>query len=286
MLAICAMVTLFSALTCPACVDDALDPTPTEQVLDSSVLRATCETPVGGPIPLTIDTAYEAYPGYEDELASLDLDALPDTLELASLGSIQNALIAYMLEIPPEELPETITREEVAANHPMGTAVLGAFAEAARLDQEGIDLPFLRRGLHRFYQCDRAFPLTLEGFKATILDYDTIESYDIFSIPKNDIRRLRQDGAAGVYIAETIVDDAIRETEILLADHRDDGALDFVVYGADGNLMDRSEFVTASEDNIGGAAPYACIACHFEAQTFHITVIFPEMDPVVPRRSP
>ena len=38
-----------------------------------------------------------------------------------------------------------------------------------------------------------------------------------------------------------------------------------------------------SVDKIGAAAPYVCISCHFEAGTFRINVIFPDMAPVAPQ---
>ena len=69
-----------------------------------------------------------------------------------------------LLEIDLDEIGETIERDEALARGPLGRALLGAYAEAAANDKTGVDLPFLRRGLHRYYQCDRAFPLTLEGF--------------------------------------------------------------------------------------------------------------------------
>jgi len=261
----------------------ASDPTP--DVIDAVVVdvpRAACDEAIGGHVELTTETAFEAFPGYDEELAALDFDTLPETLNLGSLFIHERSFTAYMLHIPLAELPDEITRAEVAAIEPMGKAVLGAFAAAAAVGDEGIDLPFLRRGLHRFYQCDRQFPLHLDGFRAAIFEYEDEPSYEVMSVPKNDIRRIRENAEAGVYVAETWIEGTLRETEILLTHSRSDGALDFLVYDHEGNLMDRSEFVTASGATVGGASPYGCIACHFEGGSFEITVLFPEMDPVVP----
>jgi hypothetical protein len=258
--------------------------TETELPAPVEVARATCEAPVGGHVVLSTETAFEAIPGYDAELAALDLESLPEVLDLASLAINVRSLVAYMLHITLAELPEDLTANEIAQVEPMGAAVLGAFAVAAAADAPGLDLPFLRRGLHRFYQCDRAFPLALEDFRLAIYDYGSDPFYEVMSVPKNDIRRIRESEEAGVYVAETWIAGEIRETEILLSHSRSDGALDFIVYDQDGNLMDRSEFVTASSATIGGASPYGCIACHFAGGSFEINVLFPDMDPVVPPR--
>ncbi len=242
----------------PAANDIATPPT---------VARATCEVPVGGDVPLLVTTAVEAQPGYDELLEALDVTALPETIDLSGLSTITRSIVAYMLEIDLDALPDTMPRDEIAAIEPMGRAVLLA---------DG-DLVLLRRGLHRFYQCARAFPLRLEDFKSAIYDYSDISPYEVQSMPKNDIRRIREDKAAHVYVAETLIGDAVRETEILLANHRKDGALDFLVYDSDGDLVDRSEFVTAVGTDISGASPYACIACHFEPGTFRINVLFPDL---------
>lgn len=238
------------------------------------VPRAQCDVPVGGDVPLLTETSVEAQLGYDELLAALDVQTLPETIDLAALSTIHRSVTAYMLEIDLDSLPDNMQRDEILAIEPMGRAVLLAFADGGPL---GADLVTLRRGLHRFYQCARAFPLRLEDFKSTVLDYTDLVPFEVQSMPKNDIRRIREDAAAHVYVAETLIGDAVRETEILLADHRDDGALDFLVYDADGDLVDRSEFVTAVGTDISGAAPYACIACHFEPGTFRITVLFPDL---------
>jgi hypothetical protein len=248
------------------------------------VERAGCQKPIGGHVELTTETAFEAIPGYDDELAALDLAGLPEALDLGSLGIFVRSLVAYMLHIPLAELPDSLSRGEIAQVEPMGKAVLGAFVVAIAAAAPGLDLPFLRRGLHRFYQCDRAFPLKLEDFRLAIYDYSEDAFYEVLSVPKNDTRRIRECEEEGVYVAETWIAGEIRETEILLSHSRSDGALDFLVYDQDGDLMDRSEFVTASSDTIAGASPYGCIACHFAVGSFEINVLFPDMDPVVPPR--
>lgn len=265
-------------------VEGTSDVSPTAEVEATVVVpRATCDAPIGGDVFLSPETAFEAIPGFDDDLALQDIDGLPETIDLASIGILQRSLVAYMLEIPLDDLPDALSREEIASHEPMGAAVLGAFAEAATKGFPGVDLPFLRRGLHRFYQCDRQWPLTLEDFRAAIYDYADLPGYEVHSIPKDEARRLREDHQAKVYVGETLVDGEVVETEILLGANRDDGALDFIAYDASGALVDRGAFVVTTGDKIGVAAPYGCISCHFEDGTFRINVVFPDMAPVAPQ---
>lgn len=261
--------------------DEAMDAGPTVEVP-----RATCEAPIGGSVELHVDHSYEAFPGYDAQLAAQLIDALDETLDLAGIGILQRSLVAYMLEIPLDDLPDAMDRDAIGDHEPMGLAVLGAFAEAQGLGDEGLDLAFLRRGLHRFYQCDRRFPLRLEDFRAAILDYTGLAYYEVMSVPKNTTRRIFESHEDGVYVGEAIIEGEVRETEILMTSSRTDGAIDFVAYDEAGDLVDRGEFTTAAGTMIGGATPYTCIACHFEPGTFRINVIFPDMAPVAPREGP
>ncbi|MCP4499114.1 MAG: hypothetical protein GY822_03995 [Deltaproteobacteria bacterium] len=47
-------------------------------------------------------------------------------------------------------------------------------------------------------------------------------------------------------MAQTLEAGVIRETEVLFFDLRDDGQLDFAAFSEAGDLMDRSEFASAS----------------------------------------
>lgn len=72
--------------------------------------------------------------------------------------------------------------------------------------------------------------------------------------------------AAGVFAAETIAaDGSVRETEIMLAGRRDDGFLDFLVYGADGRLTEGSTFATIVGGDTVASTPLSCMACHTDA---------------------
>ena len=219
----------------------------------------------------------ELEPDYDAHLAALDLEALPAELSLTSLNKLERALVGYMLEIAPSALGDALSRDLVGDMGPMGQAVLGAFAKAASEGHEGLDLIFLRRGFHRYYQCVRAFPLTLEGFRTAIGDYAAASPYDIDSTVKGTTRRLWNLQDVGIYAAETVEEGVVRETEIVLEGAREDGMLDFLVYGPEGHLMDRSAFVAASGDDVTGASPYTCMACHFVTGTMEYTVVFPIM---------
>ena len=246
-------------------------------VPQSDVLTAGCDQSLGGSVEMTAISSYEAIPGYDAALAGLNLGALPSGIDLSTLNGLERALIAYMLETPPEDMGAILDRDITLEQGNMGQAVLGAFAMAASLGNPGLDLPFLRRGFHRYYQCARAFPLTLAGFQATVKHFIDAPYFDLESTVKGGVRRIWDDAEAKIYVAQTLTDGIVRETEILVGGTRKDGMLDFLVYDADGLLMDRSAFQAASGDDVTGASPYTCMACHFEAGTFAYTVVFPDM---------
>jgi hypothetical protein len=240
-----------------------------------SVELATCEHPIGGPFALPADTAVEAEPGYEAYLASLDFQSLPEQLDLSETGIYHQMLIAFMLEVPRKTLGTHLNRDQLLNSGYLGTAVVAAFAESARLDAPQPDLTMLRRGLHRWYACERGLPMSLTGFQATVHDFTSLPTRTLFSSAKNEERRLREDPSQGIYVSETLVDGAVRETEIILEGWRSDGALEFVVYDEDGHLADRSQFITEDGVDISGAAPYVCIACHLNPGTFEVNTPYP-----------
>jgi hypothetical protein len=92
------------------------------------------------------------------------------------------------------------------------------------------------------------------------------------STPKQEPRRLREDHEQRMYVAETLVEGEVRETEIVAFTDRDDEALDFFVYDNDGALMDRSRFVTILGEPVVSATPFACMSCHvdFERSTYDL----------------
>jgi len=242
------------------------------------VETATCDAPIGGDFDLPADTAVEAAAGYAAQVAQLDLTSLPAQLDVGSAGILHRALIAYMLERSLAELPAFLKRDDLLKDATMGHAILAAYAESARQDIPGPDLVMLRRGLFRWYQCRRAFPMSLSGFRTAIYDFEPLSWVALASSAKNETRHIREDAAAGVYVSETIVAGEVRETEILLEGYRPDGALDFLVYDAAGRLSDRSRFVTDQGVDISGAAPYVCVVCHLNPANFHVDVVAPNRD--------
>ncbi len=237
---------------------------------------ATCEAPVGGPFALPVATSLEATPGYDEALAAQDLETLPPELDLQAAGAIERALIGYMLQIPVELLPPRVSLQELLDHGPMGLAIAGAFAEGERQGMARPDLGFLRRGLHRFYLCDRRFPLTLQGFQQAFADFSQLPSVTIDSIPKQGARRLRGDPTLGIWVGESLdSNDEVRETEIILSGGRDDGALDFLAYDGSGVLMDRSRFTLQDGGDISGAAPYTCLMCHMNPTTQRFDRVHP-----------
>ena len=236
------------------------DSVPDAGAIEESDQWATCDNAVGG-ITLPSDRT-EATPGFEDELRALLANDTQPEYRIATESGFQRAVLAYAIEKPPVDLAEIVTRAELDALGPMGEAVRGAFLESQASGETGFDLRFLRRGLHRYYYCSRRAPLTLDEFQKVYPDARPPNARLVNSSPKAGERQLWENVASGIYIAETLVNGAIRETEIILAKHRTDGALDFFVYDAEGDLMDGSTFATTTGGESIAAAPYACMACH------------------------
>ncbi len=242
---------------------------------------ARCEEPLGG-LPWT-NMVVESTPGFEADLASVDVSDLPEEVDISAMNGLFRGLIAYALDVAPEQLGGTLRTADLLAGGPLGRSVAASLALGAG-SPVGIDFPFLRRGLHRYYHCGRGFPRTLDGFREAVFDFRPVESDDVDSLAKCGTRRLTTNDAEGVYVAETIIDGEVRETEILLRGGRQDGNLDFLIYNAEGQLSDRSEFPTIGMGpHVLAASPYVCMTCHLNRErapdTFGYDLLFPDVGP-------
>ncbi|MEE2751504.1 MAG: hypothetical protein VX519_08730 [Myxococcota bacterium] len=238
-----------------------------------------CTVAVGG-AAWDENQPFESVPGVEAELAALDLSSLPEQIDISSILSLYRGYIAYALEIDAGELGDTLSRDETLAKGELGAVVLGSLL----LGDEvlGIDFSFFRRGFHRYYTCSRSFPATLDDLMAVYGDYASWDYTDVDSVAKCDIRRLRSDANQQVWVAETLVDDQVRETEVLLGGQRDDSAFDFLVYDQDGQLSDRSRFPTLNNGPaVVAAAPYVCTTCHVDTESVESTWAFTIQRPSV-----
>ena len=240
-----------------------LSPADSGQSLDSggdrSVVLVDCDASLTG-VPWGDPPVSDHNPEIEAILDAIDFGEMPETIDISALLAIYRGGIAYALEIAPAELGDTLNRDAVLASGHMGRVVLASlYTETAA----GIDYTLFRQGLERYYTCSRAFPMTLEGFGVEFGGIPSTYS-DIASAAKCGTRRFNAD--AGVYIAESIWEGAVRETEILIDNNRADGQLDFAVYGADGILTDRSQFPTlGGGPHLVASAPYVCMTCHLNS---------------------
>ncbi len=226
---------------------------------DSGVAPDACETLVSG-VPWGDVTDFD--PSFEASLNSIDFEALPESFDISALMPIFRGGVAYALEISPSDLGDTLNRDEVLATGHLGRVVVAALSTD---DELGIDYAIFRKGIQRYYTCSRGFPPTLDAFEAV---YGPIpEAYtDIDSAAKCATRRLRSSPEQGFYVAESLSDGEVRETEILLGTSRSDGQLDFAVYGADGLLTDRSQFPTVGDgEHLVVGSPYVCMTCHLNS---------------------
>jgi len=230
----------------------------------SEIPVANCDVPLDG-VDWGSSPVSDAEPGIEDVIAAFDPASLPEAIDIAfpDFSAMYRGQIAYALEIPLDELGDTLDRDAAYASGPMGAVVLASLTVGE--DGTEMDFALYRQGLLRYYTCSKEYPLTLDGFEATFGSVP--EDYtDVTSMAKCGTRRLRTDHERGLYVAQTFIDGEVREHEILMQSTREDGQLDFVVYDADGLLTDRSQFPTISGGNhIVTAAPYVCMSCHFNA---------------------
>lgn len=258
------------ALACAGCVPDGAT-----DAGAPDVPRVSCDEPVGGH-PLS-ENVLEATPGFDAAFAAVDFSQLPATLEVSGLPTDDQGAIAYALGMRLSDLGTGLDVAALMDRGEMGRAVLAAWAAADPTGAEGFDRDFFRRGFHRFYACDRQLPATLDGFEQLYGAVEDLELLSVdFSIPKGVPRALYEDRERHIYAARTTLDDgSVRETEILLGDHRPDGQLDFLVYDDNGDLMDRSQFITVTGSQVVSASPYACMSCHVNFETRAYDVIFP-----------
>lgn len=252
------VVTLL-CISCVSCVSCVPTPAPPPLPPPAPVPQADACAPLSSGDLLI--GGLESAPGYDDELAALDVDALPATLPLDVTG-LQRDVVLYMLEIDSfdDSEPTSIDRD-AALSTPLGRAVVGAYAKG----DGALDFAFLRRGLHRFYACERGLPLTLAEFNERVVDLASIpEAETIDSDVKRLPRRMRRSGPDGVFVAETLLEPggAVRETEIIWTDRRRDGAVEFLEYDENGDLRSASTFATSTGGESVGAVPFSCMACH------------------------
>lgn len=263
---------------CATAVDPTLDLTPPTRDLATAleltdIGRPTCDQLLGGPeLP---PTSTEAQPGFDEALAALDLSQLPPRLSLTALPDLTRAIVGYLLGQTYAELGDGLDRDATLGNGPIGRVVIGAFAVADPLGKKGADLLFLRRGIHRYYHCGRAYPLNLADFRRTVWDYRQDPGQIVMSKPKAGPRRLRQNAALGVYVAETLINDEVRETEIQLTKARPDGAHDFLAYDHSGQQVRTSTFASGNGNTRVAPSPYTCMACHYDKISKSFNVLLP-----------
>jgi len=252
---------IFAALAFSACgkdsgdSSDSADSSPEVELVDCDMELP--ELPWGDSKPV------EANGGIPQALDALDFSQLPDPVDVSALPSLYLGFVAYALDIPPENITDSLTHAQILEAGDLGRVVLGAFLKGQD-DALGIDFSFFRRGFYHYYTCSKGFPTTLEGFETVYGSYSSENGTIVDSVAKCGDRNLIVNASAGVYVAETLVDGVVRETEILLDDQRADGNLEFLVYDVDGMLTTRSQFPTVGNgEHVVTSAPYACMSCHY-----------------------
>ena len=249
-------------LSCSGAVNDEGDSSSLTTPIDIEV--SDCSTPLEA-LPWDSPAPVEGAGPIDEELATLDLASMDAQIDISEMLAIYRGMLAYALEISADELGDTLDRDALLANEPMGPVVLGSLLKGDEVT--GMDIEFYRRGLQQYYTCSKGFPLRIEGFKAMYWDWTSAEEVQIpESTAKCGARWLYANEEAGVYIAESRTEGPVREVEILLSKNRTDGNLDFLVYDENGDLTDRSQFPTvAGQAHVVAGSPYVCMTCHLNA---------------------
>ena len=215
----------------------------------------------------------EADIDYRARVVGLDVSELPGRYDLSQLGELDRSLIQYMLD---RKDIDVLVTEDIASLGLIGKAILLALGTEGT--PQFTDYSELRRGLYHYYNCSRAHPARLDDFRLIYGDYRTWPSTMIEdSHPKIYPRRIRNNDSLGVYVAETLRDGEVHETEILLRGYRNDNALEFLTYLPNGQLTNRGEF-RSGRGVVVGASPYACMSCHLNTETNEFTVVFPDIN--------
>ena len=235
-----------------------------------------CDEPLPG-IPWG-DTVDGSVGWEEGSLDDFDPSELPEEIDLSQIEDHYLAQLGFALR---EDLGETVSRDEVLAKGELGLVVLAAIFNE-RGSNAGIDYDIFEKGLTRYYTCSLGLPSSLVGFREVVFDYSVHSSEDIDSNNHCGKVRVTRDLEAGFIVSETLLhagtdDEAVRETEILMLNERDDGAMDFLVYGPYGWLTDRTtiDYNEGTADDYIGASPAWCMNCHYDSEDMSYDVISP-----------
>ena len=203
----------------------------------------------------------EAEPGFEEELANLDISQLEDPVDITKALEKYHNEITYALEVPPHSFRSPLSHADALESGILGEVLLGSLLLGKDMEHQ-IDIDFFWRGMHRYYTCSRNFPTTLDDFKDKYGDWNMDEAFWVNSAAKCERRGLLTLNE-NVYIAETRIDDIIRETEIVLYMEREDRQMEFLVYNEDGQLTNRSQFpISQNGPDVVAASPRVCMGCH------------------------
>ncbi len=224
------------------------------------------------PPPASCPATEELDETYDSDLAAIDLQTAPAELPLDALPELDRMTIAYMLERPVGALGDTLSRDDLLAGGFMARAIVAGYVG----HPDKPDMILVRRGLSRYYYCYRAPPKTLEQFIAERFDYTGQPAEAIPSEPKLGDRHVYKELDDMIFVAETVFENEIVETEMLLGGgQRADDCFDFFAYDKAGDLSKTSTFAVNEETSASIDVPIACMTCHFKVGT--CTIIEPHL---------
>jgi hypothetical protein len=207
-----------------------------------------------------------------DDSVFVDVDAV--AVSLAGLELFARDLVLWMLDRRDDG--SDVVAAADAATGPYATAVFAAFASGS------LDATVLEAGLARFYSCARSVPVDVDALVAAGVEFDGVDE-EVASAVKGATRRIYRSSLAGAFVAQTVKDGVIVETEALLTDRRRDGSFDIVTYNAEGERTATSAFAAPCAARAGlsactprdadrvpveggvdvvAPAPLSCLRCH------------------------
>ena len=195
---------------------------------------------------------------YMEAFREVDFDLLPSRWRTEELTPIHRSVLVFALGIPPVEFRNKLVLADLMAQKPMGVVVAAAFATPGNR----LNYTLLLGGLARFYNCAQGFPATLDDFRETVFDYQMMAEID--SAAKCTPRRIYENRDTHVYVAETVEEGEVRETEIIIGEDGVGTPMKFLVYDAAGRLSDRSTFPTVGGSLRTLGSPQICLGCHVD----------------------
>lgn len=182
------------------------------------------------------------------------------SLEEKSLTAGEEKLFDYFLinenDLPNEEL-------DFFAELSQKKNYLAVYSLLKRRNQNGLSAELIA-SFHRTYP----LPNTLKEFTKLY----PFRTWSCWQKKPSKIKGHRRDLCRSpdthhpISVAQTIIEDEVRETEVIIKREGKSRHFSFAVYNKEGLLSDESEFQTVKNKSVILKSPYVCITCHYNSK--------------------